>query len=83
LTSVKADLDRILGLLHFNSIVDKQTYDANDQLLTARLRRFNTASNVPTIPGGNETFGLKHEYLIEAEYIGNNRSNLFTLKKVI
>lgn len=83
LTSVKADLDRILSLLHYNSILDNQTYDSFDQLLKARLRRFETAANIPATPGGSETAGLKHEHEIEAEYSGNNRATSFTLKKVL
>jgi hypothetical protein len=83
MTSIKADLSRILGLLHYNSILDNQTYDSDDQLLTARLRVFDTASNVPAIPGGSETFGLKHQYIIEAVYSATNQSNKYTLKKVL
>lgn len=75
--------DRILGLLHENAMVDNQTYDGLSQLLSARLRVFDSAVNVPAVTGGNETLGLKYEYEIEAEYDGLNKLTKYVLKRVL
>ncbi len=75
--------DRILGLLHENAIVDNQTYDASAQLLSARVRVFDSAANVPSTPGGSETVGLKYEYQIEAEYAGLNQVTKYVLKRIL
>ena len=75
--------DRILGLLHENAMVDNQTYDGLSQLLSGRLRVFDTAAHVPTAAGGSETLGLKYEYEIEAEYDGLNKLTKYVLKRVL
>jgi len=75
--------DRIAGLLHENAIVDNQTYDGLSQLLSARVRVFERADQVPSTPGGNETTGLKHEYEVEAEYAGLNLLTKYILKRVL
>jgi hypothetical protein len=65
------NLSRTLGLLHENSIVDNQTYDTNGNLLTARLRVFDSATNLAlATPGGSEVAGLIFEYNIVSGYLG-------------
>lgn len=76
------DSARTLGLLHQNAILDNQTYDANNQLIAARLRVFDSAANVPTTPGGGETTGLIQEYAVEASYTGLGILNRYALKRV-
>lgn len=83
LAQIQADLQRVLGLLHKNSMLDNQIYDGQGQLTSARLRVFDTASNVPASPEGSETAGLLHEYNIDAEYAGLNVVTKFTLKQVL
>jgi hypothetical protein len=83
LTKIGANFTRALGLLHHNSMVDNQTYDASGQLLTARLRVFDDASNVPPEPGGSEVAGLIQEYSIEATYAGLNNLKSYVLKQVL
>ena len=83
LTVVKADLARVLGLLHLNSMLDNQTYDGQGQLISARLRVFDSETNVPATTGGSETVGLLHEYTIEAAWSGLNIATKFVLKKVL
>ena len=83
LHGLKLDLSRVLGLLHYNAIVDKQTYDDSTQLLSCRLRVFNDPANVPTVPDGNETFGLLHSYEIVAEYAGLGLLKKYTLKRTL
>lgn len=82
LNLVTDNIDRILGLLHQNAIVDNQTYDVQGQLLTARLRVFDSAGNVPLTAGGDETTGLLHEYTIESVWDGLNHLIKYVLKKV-
>ena len=83
LVSMQADLARVLGLLHRNGIVDNQTYDGQNQLTSARLRVFDSAGNVPTVPGGSETVGLLHEYELESEWSGVGIVTKFLLKQVL
>jgi hypothetical protein len=80
---VSSDDDRIAGLLHENAIVDNQTYDSFAQLTSARVRVFDRAGNVPSVPGGGETVELKHEYEIEAAYDGLNKLTKYVLKRVL
>ena len=77
------DLSRILGLLHYNGIVDMQTYDVNGQLTGARLRVFEDETKVPSAPGGTETDGLVQEYVIEAQFGGVGVLQKYSLKKVL
>lgn len=83
LTTILAQNNRILGLLHNNALLDNQTYDSEGQLLTARLRIFDNASNVPNAPGGSETTGLLFEYEIEATYAGANQATKYTMRQVL
>lgn len=80
---LEVDLSRILGLLHYNAIVDKQTYDVNGQLTGARLRVFTDETKVPSVPGGTETDGLVQEYVIEAQFGGVGVLQKYSLKKVL
>lgn len=76
-------LERVLGLLHHNAIVDNQTYDTNQQITSARLRVFDSAANVPAAPGGSETTGLLQEYAVTMEYIGVGVLSNYQLKQVL
>jgi len=81
LAQLQVDLTRVLGLLHRNAILDMQTYDGQSQLTSARLRVFDSPTNVPSVPGGSETVGLLHKYVINADYAGLNVVTKFTLKQ--
>lgn len=83
LSTILTQNDRILGLLHNNSILDNQTYDSQGQLLTARLRIFDDAVNVPVTPGGSETTGLLFEYSIEADYAAVNEATRYSMRQVL
>lgn len=80
---LRFDIQRVLGLLHYNAMLDKQEYDTNNQLTYARLRVFDEASNIPTDPGGSETTGLEQEYEIRAAYAGLGVVTKFVLEKVL
>jgi hypothetical protein len=67
--TVTGALNRTLGLLHENSYVDNTTYDASKNLLTARVRCFDTKANANAAKdGGSETTGLIATYSITAEH---------------
>lgn len=82
--SILDRVDRVLGLLHMNAMVDNQAYDAFGQLTSARLRVFSAPGNVPAAPGGSEGAlnGLIHEYAIEAEYAGRNQLTNYNVRRV-
>jgi hypothetical protein len=80
---LRFDTARVLGLLHHNAIADRQQYDTNGQLLSCRLRVFDTAAHVPVTPGGTDTIGLLQEYAIEAQYTGAGALTKYALKKVL
>jgi hypothetical protein len=83
LAQMQADLARVMGLLHRNAILDLQAYDSLGQLTSARLRVFDSAANVPSTPGGDETAGLLQKYDIAASYSSLNVVTKFTLKQVL
>ena len=63
-TADKTNLLRILGLLHENAVLDQTTYNSEGNLLTGRLRVYDTKANA-TAAG---TAGLLFSYTIEATY---------------
>jgi len=79
--SIGVGVSRSLGLLHENSLVDSQDYDLDGNLVSARLRVFDSAVNLPVIPGGTETTGLLFEYLITAGY-SNGRLDEYKIERV-
>jgi hypothetical protein len=81
--STNVQIDRVLGLLHENSIVDNQAYDADDRLTSARLRVFDSAGNVPSSPGGSETTGLLFEYAVAAGYTVQGLLQEYKMEKVL
>lgn len=81
--SLHADMARVLGLLHKNSILDNQAYDSSNHLTYSRLRVFDSAANVPAVPGGNEINGKLHEYELTAEYSGADQVKKFSLKQLL
>jgi hypothetical protein len=81
LDTALADLMLVKGLLHQNAMLDNQVYDAGF-LTAARLRVFDSASHVPTMPGGSETAGMLAEFVISATYATPGINNKFTLTRV-
>lgn len=65
-TQTKTNILRILGLVHENSVVDQQVYDGDENLLSARIRSYDTRANA--LAGGN--VGLRFKYQVQAEYTG-------------
>lgn len=77
------DVARVLGLLHYNSMLDKQQYDTQGQLTYARLRVFDDAASIPATPGGNETVGKIQEYEVRADYDGPGRVKSFKITEIL
>lgn len=73
---------RLAGLSRENSIYDRIVHDTFNQPVSGRLRVFDSAANVPTAPGGDETLGLRHEYEVRATYAGQGVLTSFTLTRV-
>jgi hypothetical protein len=83
MASLEMAVGRVLGLLHYNAMVDMQQYDVNTQLTYARLRVFDQPSHVPAVPNGSETLGKMHEYTINATYAGIGVLTGYSLKRIL
>ena len=83
IVAMAANIERILGLLHQNAILDLQQYDSGSQLTYARLRVFDSAARVPATPGGSETLGLIQVYEVRATYSGIGVATNYQLKRVL
>jgi len=79
---VDEQLATALGLLHLNTLIDNQTYDGNNQLLTARVRVFVDATAAAAATVGGSEVGTQ-EYSVEATYAGIGQNNKYLLKKVL
>lgn len=62
--SDKTNILRILGLTHDNVRIDQQTYDGGDNLLTSRIRHYDTEANANV---GGAT-GLLNTWQVTATY---------------
>ena len=62
--SDKTNILRILGLTHDNVKIDSQTYDTENNLLTSRIRHYDTETNANT--GG--AAGLLNTWQVTATY---------------
>jgi hypothetical protein len=83
LTGVKGDLARILALLHHNAMVDQHSYTPQGDLLSARVRGFDNPGNVPPVPNGAETTGLKYQWAMTATYSSPGILESYTMKRVL
>lgn len=72
ISSVGDGVLRALGLLHENSVFDQSTFDVNNNLLSARVRIYNSKANADAAsaasPAAYNT-GKVAEYLITASYV--------------
>lgn len=73
-TGEKAQLSRLLGLTHENSIIDQQVYD-NGRLIAARLRAYDCKANAETAG----TAGLLHTWTVVATYDEHGRAAAYRL----
>jgi len=78
-----AKLVRILGLVHENAFIDDTVHDATGQLLSARVRIFDSKEHVElATDGGTETDGLVATYQIETTYENDCRMGTYRVKRV-
>lgn len=64
-----AKLIRVLGLVHENAFIDNTEWDINGQMLSARLRIFDSKAHaMAATDGGSETDGLIATYVIDSTY---------------
>jgi len=78
--AIDEQLAAALGLLHQNSMVDKFVFDGDAQLISARLRVFDTPALVPAGPDGTEVGILEFE--VETTYSALGKPNKYSLKRV-
>lgn len=75
-SSDKTNLLRILGLLHHNSVLDQQIYDGDGNLITARIRAYDSRPNAD-LAG---LTGLLFTWSVVAIYTGGRVSD-FRIKE--
>jgi hypothetical protein len=63
--SDKTNIIKILGLTHDNVVMDSHTYDTQGNLLTARIRHYDSKANADLAGTG----GLLNTWNIEATYL--------------
>jgi hypothetical protein len=69
---------RIAGLSHENIFIDNTVYDANTQLVAARVRIFDTKEHCDlATDGGSETLGLLASYTIDSVWEFVNQFKTF------
>ncbi len=74
---------RLLGLNLENAFIDNCTYDSNEMLLTARLRIFDSKTNLDAATeGGVGEAGTIAEYVVDAAHFGANRLRWHKMGKV-
>lgn len=77
-----AAITRVLGLVHENAFIDNTVFDAQSQLLTARLRIYDSKTNAQAATdGGAEATGLVATYTIEADYEGVGKMRQYRMVK--
>lgn len=65
---------RLLGLNHENAFIDNTVFDTFGQLVSARIRIFDSKANAEAATdGGSETVGLIATYSMTADYEGAGR----------
>jgi len=74
---------RVLGLLHENAFIDNTVFDAFSQLLSCRIRIFDSKTNAEAATdGGSETAGLIATYSMDATYEATGRLGTYRYLKV-
>lgn len=76
--STKTNILRLLGLHHENAIVDSQSYDGAGNLLTARVRLYNSLTTAQT----QDVSGLIAQYSITASYTNGQLSNYMMVREL-
>jgi len=78
LADIYAMVRRLLGLSHENIFIDETQYDADGQLVTARVRLFDSKTNCDAATdGGSETTGLIATYSLQTNWEAINEFQIF------
>lgn len=78
-----AKIARILGLVHENAFIDETHFDAFSQLLSCRIRIFDSKEHAElATDGGSESDGLVATYHMEATYEATGRLGTYRYLKV-
>lgn len=79
--SLATSLAAIAALLHHNSMVDNQTYDAEGHLLSARIRRFSDATALTSASAGSadDADGEIWRGLLSATVDGDGNCDFFQI----
>ena len=76
--ALQATVDRIEGIVGHNHVLAALTKNANGDMLTGRIRHYNTEANADTDNGAT---GLLNTYIITATYDVNNSLDSFTMTR--
>jgi len=82
-SSFRTNILRLLGLLHENSVVDLQTYDGDGNLLTARIRAYDNATDATAAAAASPATyntGKLFEWDVTATYTTGNLSKYDILR---
>jgi hypothetical protein len=75
-------VQRILGLSHENTFIDNTTYDSDYQMVSGRVRLFDSKTNCDAATdGGSETTGLLATYTITTTWEALNEFAVFKQTK--
>jgi len=70
--SFRSNILKIMGLVHANSVVDQQGYDVEGNLISARIRNYDTSVNATAAsavsPAAYNT-GLRTTWTMSAEFV--------------
>jgi hypothetical protein len=77
-SSEKANILRLLGLNHENSVLDQQVFDSGRRLLSARLRSYNSKDNAIAAT----STGLLFEWNVHTAYDSQNKATLFRIDRI-
>ena len=78
ISDVYSMVRRVLGLSHENIFIDETTYDADGQLVAARVRLFDSKVNCDAATdGGSEVVGLLSTYSLTTTWDVVNQFNIF------
>lgn len=83
--SFRTNILRILGLMHENSLIDQNTFDVNGNLLSARVRVYDTLANMTAakaIAPAAYVTGQLFEYSVSASYNGTSL-NKYSIARVM
>jgi hypothetical protein len=84
---VQAMVERCLGMLHENAVLDKCIYDGTtNNLRSARLRMYDSSAHAQAAKalgdGTTYTTGMLGQHSIVAEYLGGNMSNYMVVREI-